>query len=69
MFQEISSKKPTQNFKQGKRGGYKKQFRGGRGGANNDDTAAGGGFERAGPSTAKNAGGEDNFYRADKAKE
>ena len=66
VFQEISNKKPAQNFKPGKRGGYKKQFRGGRGGANADEF---GGFERAGPTAAKTAGGDDNFYRADKAKE
>lgn len=65
VFQEISSKRPAQSHKQGKRGGFKKHNRGGRGGGNDEF----GGFERAGPSTAKTAGGEDNFYRADKAKE
>lgn len=69
VFQEISSKRPAQGHKSGKRGGFKKHNRGGRGGANNNDDF--GGFERAGPATAKTtaAGGEDNFYRADKAKE
>lgn len=66
VFQEISSKRPPQQHKQGRRGGFKKYGRGGRGGANDEF----GGFEKAGPANAKTTGGgEDNFYRADKAKE
>lgn len=61
VFQEISNKKPNPTYnKQRGRGGFKKFTRGGRGG--NEDS----GFERA---HAKTVGGEDNFYRADKAKE
>ena len=58
VFQEISNKKPANNFNKGKRGGFKK-FNRGRGGSGANDEA--GGFERAGP-----AKGEDNFFRAEK---
>lgn len=56
VFQEISNKKPVRDFTKNKRGGFKKFTRGGRGG--NDE-----GFERP-PRT-----GDDNWNRADKAKD
>lgn len=68
VFQEMKGKEQRPHFNKNKRGGGKfHQGRGGRGGRGNAGDDFSGGFDRknmAPPTT----GGEDNFYRADKAK-